>query len=88
MSHSSTSLNDKYWQVLEEEVEVEFSEVRLITETAMQESDSKGSLATIKIKLDRLSHVYRRKVYQILDYLGEIGGFQGLIYLAGAFLVA
>ena len=42
-------------------------------------SDQKQLIASIQFKLDHFKQVSERSSVQILDFLGDIGGFQGAI---------
>jgi hypothetical protein len=44
-------------------------------------------LVGMYIRYDKQSDVYSRKIYSLLDFLGDIGGFKETVIIFGQFLV-
>ncbi|CAI2361782.1 unnamed protein product [Moneuplotes crassus] len=51
------------------------------------EQESENILAKYTIYQDRVQDVYERRVYSLLDFFGQLGGFFEILTLAGTFLV-
>ena len=50
--------------------------------------DAEGLLSSIFIRYDSKYYSYNRQVYSILEYLGDIGGLQQMLYLIGLMLIS
>jgi len=46
------------------------------------------SIISVYIRLDKLSSTYTRQVYTVLNFLGDIGGLQSILYIAAFWLVS
>lgn len=47
-----------------------------------------GKLISLYLRYDKEYFIYNRQVYALLQYLGDVGGLQQMIYLAGLMIVS
>jgi len=50
-------------------------------------SDEEGELVKLYFRMDSVQDTYSRKIYAILELLGDIGGLHEFLFLLGWFLV-
>ncbi|TNV83870.1 hypothetical protein FGO68_gene6300 [Halteria grandinella] len=84
---AETELEDQLFQIGQQE-ESSFTMVNNIRTYDDTVDDSEGLLITVFLRYDNKYFSYNRQVYSILEYLGDIGGLQQMLYLIGLMLIS
>ncbi|CDW83281.1 UNKNOWN [Stylonychia lemnae] len=85
VKQQTVELLDDIWQI-DNPIEKEFAQVDNIRFYESSTSSGDNSLITVNIKLDKAQATMSRTAYSILNFLGDIGGLQGILYLIGFYL--
>ena len=86
VSKSQVQLQDAYLQ-LGQQKELEFVQINNIRTYDDSNNDDNGLLVEVFIRLDSKYESYERQIYSFLELLGDVGGLQQSLFLAGFLLI-
>ena len=87
VQHQYTQLNDDIWQI-QNPTQIEFPQVQNVRFFSNTPKQNDTSIVTVYVRLDKMSSTYSRQVYAVLNFLGDIGGLQSILFIAAFWLVS
>ncbi|CDW76214.1 UNKNOWN [Stylonychia lemnae] len=87
VKQQAAELLDDVWQITPPK-EIEFPQVSNIRFYEQTVSSNDPNVITINIKLDKAQTTYARTAYSVLNFLGDIGGLQGILFLIGFYIAS
>lgn len=52
------------------------------------DTSASDTILTVNIRLDKVQNIFQREQYSVLQFLGDVGGLQGMLFVIGFFIVS